>query len=454
MLEVRMAKKPTESSGWRVPSDEAIAAILSQRIDVERQGVGIVVGVIDANGRRIISHGVRKAGGGDPVDAETVFEIGSISKVFTSLVLSDMVRNGEVALDDPVAKFLPPGVTMPERGGRQITLIDLATHTSGIPRMPDNFAPADPANPYIDYGADRLHAFVSGHVLTCDIGETYEYSNVGVGLLGHVLALRAGQDFESLVRDRITGPLGMNSTAMTLTPAMKRRLAAGHDANMKPVANWDLGVLAGAGGLRSTTDDLLTFLAAELGFKETGLKDAMADQIVPRRATGLANSEVALGWHVRAHKHGHSIWHNGGTGGYRTFMAFEPTAKVGVVVLTNASTERGGDDIGGHLLLGGPLAPPPIVRTAISLAPEVLEKYVGRYEFAGGRSLIITRDGAHLFAEVEGYYEIFPETETDFFWKVVNAQVSFKVGRSGRVTGAVTHRGGVDTPAKRVKGGG
>ncbi len=451
-----MAKKPTEWSiaGWRVPSDAAIAAILVQRIDVERQGVGIVVGVIDAGGRRIVSHGARAAGDDGPLDGETVFEIGSITKVFTSLVLADMVEKGEVALDDPVAKFLPVGVTMPERGDRKITLIDLATHTSGLPRMPDNFAPADPSNPYVDYDADRLHAFISGHVLTRDIGETYEYSNVGAGLLGHVLALRAGQDFETLIRTRITGPLGMASTALALTPSMKSRLAHGHGPEMQPVANWDLDALAGAGGLRSTTDDLLTFLAAELGFEETGLKAAMAAQIVPRRPAGVASMEVALGWHVSTRKHGQAIWHNGGTGGYRTFVALEPTTGTGVVVLTNASTERGGDDIGFHLLLGAPLAPAPKERIAISVDPEVLETYVGRYELPGGRSLTVTRDGAQLFAEVQGLHEIFPETPTDFFWKVVNAQVTFKLGRSGRVTGAVVHQGGRDTLAKRLKGGG
>jgi len=448
-----VAKKPTRWSiaGWQVPDDAAIAAILAQRIDVEKQGVGIVVGVIDDTGRRIISHGARAADDDGPLDGETVFEIGSISKVFTSLALADMVRKGELALDDPVAKYLPAGVTMPERGGRKITFTDLATHTSGLPRMPDNFAPADPANPYADYDEKRLHDFISGHTLTRDIGETYEYSNVGAGLLGHVLSLAAGRDFESLIRERITGPLGMNSTALALTPSMRDRLAPGHNGQMEPVANWDLGVLAGAGGLRSTVDDLLTFLAAELGFMDTGLSAAMAAQIVPRRPAGAQGMEVALGWHVSTRKHGQAIWHNGGTAGYRTFMAYEPTARRGVVVLTNASTDRGGDDIGFHLLLGAPLAPPPKQRTAISLEPEVLETYVGCYELPGGRTLTVTREDARLFGEAQDRHEMFPETSTDFFWKVVNAQLTFKLSRTGRVTGAILHQAGRDIPLKRLK---
>src|ERR1700683_5398559 len=241
-------------------SDTEIRKILVDRIDVQHQSVGIVVGVLGPEGRRIIAYGHLEKGDARPLDGDTIFEIGSATKVFTSLLLADMVQRGQVSLDDPVAKYLPPGAKMPERNGRSITLVDLATHTSGLPRMPTNFSPKDPTNPYADYSAELLYQFLSTYQLTRDIGSQYEYSNLGGGLLGHVLARRAGVDYETLVRSRICEPLGMKSTAITLSADMKARFAIGHDQSLDPVAYWDLPTLAGAGALRSTENDLLTFL--------------------------------------------------------------------------------------------------------------------------------------------------------------------------------------------------
>ena len=143
-----------------VPSDDEIRKILIERIDTFHQGVGIVVGVVDAHGRRIITYGKLENGDPRPLNGDTIFEVGSVTKVFTSLLLADMVQRGEVALTDPVAKYLPPEVKMPERGGRQITLVDLSTHTSGLPRVPSNFHPKDPANPYADYTVEQLYQFL------------------------------------------------------------------------------------------------------------------------------------------------------------------------------------------------------------------------------------------------------------------------------------------------------
>ena len=177
-------------------SDSAARALITERVDAG-MGVGIVAGLLDARGSRVVSYG--QSGTGRPLDGNTVFEIGSISKVFTALVLADMVRKGEVALEDPVAKYLPDTVKIPARNGRQITLLDLATQSSGLPRMPTNFTPKDPANPYADYTIRQLYDFLSGYQLPRDPGERYEYSNLGFALLGHALALRAGQPWEQLV---------------------------------------------------------------------------------------------------------------------------------------------------------------------------------------------------------------------------------------------------------------
>src|ERR1035438_1321087 len=259
----------------QVPNS-VIRAILADRIDTLHQNVGIAVGIVDAHGRRFVSYGNFSVNDPRPVGNDTVFEIGSTTKVFTSTILADMVQRGEVSLDDPVAKYLPADVKMPQRGGRQITLVDLATHTSGLPRMPSNFAPKDVSNPYADYTVANLFQFLSSYELTRDIGSKFEYSNMGVGLLGQALARRAGMDYEALVRARVTGPLKMENTRIALTPEMKSRLAAGHNEARQAAANWDQPTFAGAGALRSDARDLLTFIAANLGYVESPLAPAMA----------------------------------------------------------------------------------------------------------------------------------------------------------------------------------
>ena len=436
-----------------VLSDEEIRKILVERIDAQHQSVGMVVGVITPEGRRIVTYG--RLAQGDPrvLSGDTIFEIGSATKVFTSLLLAGMVQHGQVALDDPASKYLPKTVKMPERNGRSITLVDLATHTSGLPRLPGNMKPKDPGNPYADYTVDQLYQFLSSYELKRDIGSQYEYSNLGGGLLGHVLALRAGTDYESLVISRICDPLEMKSTRITLTPEMKTRLAVGHNAGMQPVENWDLPTLAGAGALRSTANDLLNFLAANLGYSKSPLAPAMAAMLKTRRPTGQAGLEVALGWHVFTGNGKEIIWHNGGTGGYRSFMGYDPAARIAVAALSSAETDIGVDDIGRHLLDASvPLAKPAAAHKEVKVDPKLFDGYVGTYEVTPAFALAVTREGDHLFvqATAQPKFEIFPEGDRDYFLKVVDAQITFVTDAQGRATDLILHQGGRDLHAKRA----
>lgn len=456
-----LAQPPAETKqpAWSVPSDTEIRRILVERIDTQKQSVGIVVGIVDPSGRRIVSYGALNQGDARPLNADTVFEIGSISKVFTSLILADMVRRGEVALDDPVAKYLPPSVKMPSRNGKEITLRDLATHYSGLPRLPANMGREDRANPYADYTVDQMYQFLSSHTLARDPGAQFEYSNLGVGLLGHVLSLHAGTNYESLVRSRILAPLGMKDTAITLSPDMQSRLAVGHDAMLKEAKNWDIPTLAGAGALRSTTRDMLTFLGVELGIESSILKDAMAEQLSFRRPAGAPNAsgapemEIALGWIVQSNPRGTVIWHNGGTGGYRTYIGFNPATKTGVVVLSNAATDAGPDDIGRHLLIGTPLAKPPVVRTEIPLDRKSKEALVGQYQLKPDFIITITLEGDQLLAQAtaQDKLPVFAESPTRLFYRAVNAQLTFALGTDGQAVSLTLHQGGRDVPAPRIK---
>ena len=431
------------------PPDSAIRAVLTERL-ASRPTVGMVVGAIDRTGnRRVVAHGA--SGTDRPLDDRTVFEIGSITKVFTTAILADMVRKGEVALEDPVANYLPRNGRVPERAGRRIMLLDLATQSSGLPRMPANFAPRNPANPYADYTAEQLYAFLAGYELPRDPGSRYEYSNLGMGLLGHALARKAGTGYEELVTARVLRPLGMRDTRIALTPELRARLALGHDQGGSPVPNWDIATLEGAGALRSTVEDMLTFMVANLDSTATPLSRALALAHGERVATGSPGLSVGLAWHRLARPSGGVIvWHNGGTGGYHSFTGFDPTRGAGVVVLSNSSADI--DDIGFHLLDPSfPLVPPPRQRTEVAVDSVMLQRYVGEYEVTPQFVLTITREGSQLYVQATGQARVplYAESEGEFFLKVVDAQVSFVRDSTGRISQLVLHQAGQNIPARR-----
>lgn len=441
------------SSSSHFPSPAEIKRILVERVDQQRQSVGIVVGMFGPEGRVIVAHGNFGAYYARPVDADTGFEIGSVTKVFTTLLLAEMAGRGEVGLDDPVAMHLPATVHMPTRDGREITLTDLATHTSGLPRLPENMAPSDDDNPYADYSVEQMYAFLSDYELQRDIGSQYEYSNLGMGLLGHALSRRAGLSYGALVRERILAPLNMRSTADTPAVYMKSRLANGHDAELMPVLNWDLPTLAGAGALLSTGDDMVNFIEMLVGQRASPLQDALATTLTIRRPTGAEGDETGLGWVVSGRGDDQIVWHNGGTGGYRSYLGFMPARGVGVVALSNTSTETGVDDIGRHLLdASNPLAEPPKTRVAVAVDPAIYDRYVGIYRLAPEFEIAVTREGASLFVQAtgQGRHEIFAENDSQFFLKAVNAQITFNVGADGPATGLTLHQHGAYQQAPRV----
>ncbi|HUR91327.1 MAG TPA: serine hydrolase [Gemmatimonadaceae bacterium] len=432
--------------------DSAIATILRQRVEA-RKTPGIVVGVLDAAGMRYIAHGTG-APGADVLGGTTLFEIGSITKVFTSTILADMVVRGEVALDDPVGKHLPAGTRMPASGDREITLADLATHFSGLPRLPNNLSPRDIRNPYVDYTADKLYAFLAAHQLARAPGARFEYSNLGAGLLGHVLSRRAGTDYETLVRTRVVTPLGMRDTKITLTKADSARLAAGHNAGGQVVPAWDLAALQGAGALRSSAADMLRFLSANMAAyvdstSSRPLGAAMRLTQTPTHPLG-EGADVGLGWIRATTSTGARIFsHDGGTGGHRSFAAFDPARRVAVIVLS--ASEADVNDIGRHLL--DESYPLTRERAAITLPPETLDGLVGEYALAPQFTITITREGSQMYLQATGQprFPLFAESENGFFLRVVEAQIAFTRGPDGRATSLTLHQGGASRPGPRVK---
>ena len=271
-----------------IPDD--IAQSIRQRVD-RGYNVGMIVGVVNPHGRKYYSYGKTALKDGAPPCEDTIFEIGSVTKVFTGLLLADMAERGELSLDDPIAKHLPAGIRAPTCNGRPIRLAHLATHTSGLPRLPDNMGTLGLDDPYGDYTAQQMYEFLSRHRLRRDAGEEYEYSNYGMGLLGQLLARAGGGTYEELIRQRITDKLGMSDTSIALTSEMRNRLAKGHRGGAE-VAGWEFRALAGAGALRSTARDLLTFLAANMGLRDSPLRAAIRRTHEPRCQAGAETLKI------------------------------------------------------------------------------------------------------------------------------------------------------------------
>ncbi len=527
----------------------------------------IALAIIDSSGVQYFNFG-KTAENGKEVDENTIYEIGSISKVFTGILLAQQVLEGDLKLEDEINSILPNDIKVPVMGDTEITLGNLADHTSGLPGMPDNFAPANPNNPYADYTVDQMYEFISSYQPSRTVGSEYEYSNLAQGLLGQILAMNKNTTYEELMVRVIANPLSMNDTRIELTKSMKERLALGHSVG-KVVENWDIPTLAGAGAIRSSTSDMAKFISANIGYVNSPLMEKMelSHQIRHDKAGEMS---VAMSWHIKKGDNGDVIWHNGGTGGYRTFTGFVKETGIGVVLLTNSSA--GADDIGFYLLDSGSELNMPkksvsnavlaviedkgidagisyynsikdseahslsegemnaygyqlmgsdkveeanrvfqfIIeefptssnaydsygeslmklgkndlaiknyRKSVALNPNnqngivslkklgddvsdlekevkvsnaVLDTYIGEYELQPGFTLTVTREGNQLKAQATGQpvFDLFPKSETEFYLKVIDAQLVFNKNDAGEIDSATLLQGGQEMLGKKIE---
>lgn len=399
---------------------------------------GIVVAVYQDGKTTYYAYGFANVAAQRRPDSKTLFEIGSITKTFTTTVLALEVEEGKVKLTDPIQKFLPAEVKAPVRGDKVITFEDLASARSGLPRLPDNMTPADNFNPYLDYTTDKLFAFLNSHNLSRDIGSQYEYSNLGMGLLGVLVGRIDGKPYRESVEQRILKPLGMNSTFLNSPGRSDKNIAQGYaDTNPAPAWTWsDESCLQGAGGLLSNAEDMIRFLLANMNPKDDALGRAMKNAHKPRMEVGRNDMKIGLGWHLR----NKIIWHNGGTGGFRTFAGFEPEKKMAVVVLTNSTT--GSDDIGFHLM--DESIPLKQIRKPITVPADILKTYVGVYELTPMFALTITEENGQLFTKATNQpkFNLYGESQSKFYLKVVDAQVEFVKNDAGVVDKLILYQNG------------
>lgn len=436
---------PVWPAGPQAPVEvDPLAALILQRIAAQGAPVCIAVALVAAGTR--IAFACSHDAGPVSLDRDTLFEIGSASKAFTGVLLADMVASGEVRLDDPLAKYAPEGIVVPKRKEKEITLLDLATQTSGLPRLPPGMRPADPGNPYADLTPAMLWSMLERTEPAA--GGRHEYSNFGFMLLSDALGRAGGRNYEELLRERVLGPLGMNSTMVRVTGEAAKRFTPGHDRAYQPVPHWDFApALAGVGGLRSSIADMARFIEGVLGRRARPPPSTFALATgVQRKATDSAS--IGLAWMTVKPGEREIVFHDGQTAGFHSFVGVDFAHATGVVVLADSAADI--DDLGFHLL--DPSLPLKQPRKEVSLAPDKLQEFVGRYELAPKFVIAVTREGARLFTQATNQVkvEVFAEAPDRFFLKAVDAQIVFERSADGMVNGLVLHQLGRKTPGRRL----
>ncbi len=278
----------------------------------------------------------------------TVYEIGSVTKTFTTTMLVMLERDGKLKVTDPVQNYLPEGVTIHNFSSTSPTeLYHLATQTSGLPRLPNNLLnnpKTNPKNPYKNYTDADLYTFVNNCIPDFEPGTHYQYSNAGMGLLGSLLMKAAGKSYEELIHFYITDSLGMTMTSTKLSTEMQKNLASAYNESGEPTLNWDFGSLEGAGAIKSTLGDMTKYLAFQMGkIDKLNFKEGLKLMQTRRFETDIPNTAIGMGWLISESMWDRTIiWHNGGTGGYRSFIGFIPETNSGVVVLSNQANDVDG----------------------------------------------------------------------------------------------------------------
>ncbi|MEQ9617029.1 MAG: serine hydrolase [Phycisphaerales bacterium] len=412
---------------------------------------GLVVGILVDGEREYHGFGVYTEGDGRVPDERTIFEIGSITKTFTATLLAEAQVRGELAIDDPLGEHLPEGIEPPMRDGAQPTIGQLSDHTSGFAALPTNFGMTSMDDPYAEYNEEKLWAFVDGHRLGRAPGEWYVYSNLAAGLLGTIVSRAADSTFGELVAARITGPLGMRDTIERLDDEQSARFAPPHHAGGAPATTWHFDALAGAGSLRSTAADMLTWAEAQIDPGATPLAGSIPLTHTPRAPLPDSPAKIALGWHVAGD--GSTLFHSGGTNGYRTALFVNPEHGVAVIVLANATEERVSAVSEKIIQAVFGLDPQPVpVEPAVVLDAAQLGRLAGKYGHGALGMYVVTVEDGKVMAKLgpQPAFEIVPASESEFFYMVVDAQLEFDLDGESPASAVTLFQSGAEFRFERL----
>lgn len=323
---------------------DPLTATILERILYEKRETCIMAGVVAETTRVIFA--CSREGGPVSLERDSIFELGSLSKVFAGLLLADMVRRGEVSIDDPASKYAPPGAKIPSREGREITLRHLVTHTASLPPMPPGISPTEFLR--LAMVSPVLYEALAKVELERPIGGDVVYSNLGFLWLADLLGRRAGKRYDQLLAERVLEPLGMRDTAVTLTPEQAKRRVQGHDRSYKPVAPLEFPpALAAAAGLNASMDDLIRFAEALAGRRKTPLDESIALSMSPLHVMNMGSS-MGYAWFLSQRPEGRIVFHDGQTQGAYSAIAVNTQARTAAIVVADAPSDFG--DLVVHLV--------------------------------------------------------------------------------------------------------
>jgi D-alanyl-D-alanine-carboxypeptidase/D-alanyl-D-alanine-endopeptidase len=435
-----LAQTPAPSTD----STEALARLLQQRVALE--GEALVAAVVDAE--RVVIAGTARRGNvreGMP-GADALFEYGSITKTFTALLLADMAVRNELKLDDAVEAVLPDSLKLRDSAGAPITWADLATHRSGLPRLPANLRDQSGADPY-DYSRQEMLAFLAGWKASRARDAQWEYSNLGYGLLGEALAMRARSSYATLLTERVLAPLGLSDMRLALRDAPVPGLLTGHDLGGRPVPPWRFDAIAGAGALVGSARALARYAQAALGLFDHPLKPAFALALTPRAEGPQAQNRIGLAWMTGPLFDRRIANHDGGTGGFSTSLFVEPDRQRAALVLANAQVRV--NDLALHLL--EPRVPARDIaaekrqteRSAVALPVEAVAALAGVYALNPQFKLTLRSRNGQLFAQAtgQGEFELFAAEPRRWFARITPLELQFE-GDGGAPPALLLHQAG------------
>lgn len=389
----------------------------------------------------------------------TVYEIGSISKVFTGLLLADAVVRGEIDLNEAVKVTNTAGIQMPSRDGRSIKWIDLSTHRSGLPRLPGNLLPTNLTNPYRDYDSKKAAAFLNQFELPRQPGDSQEYSNLGASILGYLVAQKTGKSYQRLLRERIAKPLQMTDCTVLLSKEQAKRLATPHKNYGSTTPPWTFSDLPGAGGIHATMRDMMRFAKAQLSPPTGKLGEAIELAWKQQRDADTSGSAMGLGWQIAGD--GQTRWHNGQTGGSHSALFINRKLNIAVVVLCNTAVTNEIDQLAMRLVMkaaGQDVKPQPEKTSDHQSGDIVIDakhrrRLVGRYQLAPNFIFTVRDRDGHLMVSITNQptQEVFPDSLTRWSYRGVDATLEFKLNKTGPAKSLILHQNGAQQTASRMK---
>lgn len=418
---------------------------------------GLSVGYIEGDHSGIVHLGRANQSGEKPND-QTVYELGSISKVFTSLLLADATLRGEVNIYTAANVPNAARLRLPSRDGRSIKWIDLSTHRSGLPRLPDNLSPADPSNPYRDYDSKKAAEFLNSYKLTRTPGISQEYSNLGVSVLGYLLAQKIGKPYQQLLRERIAMPLKMTDCTVSLSADQSKRLATPHAQFGSPTSPWAFADMPGAGEVHATIRDMMNFAKAQLNPPDGAIGEAIELAWKQHTEADASGPAMGLGWMIASD--GQTRWHNGQTGGSTSAIFINRKYKCAVVVLCNTAVTRKIEELATQLLqrATGTEAKPQspdasdLNSDKLPIDAKLRSRLAGRYQLAPNFIFTVSDRNGHLMVGITNQptQEVFPDSPTQWSYRSVKATLEFKLPKTGPATSLILHQNGIEQTARRM----